>query len=216
MAATAGKLAQYKELLVNLLPKGRLWRPKDQPKFSALLDSTAQELCRVDDRFAQLIQEIDPRTASEALDRWETVLGLPDECTPSNQTLDERRNQILQKLTNIGGLSKTFYEFVGLQLGFTIVVENRLNFVAGRARAGDLLTNYFNRHFVAGTVAGTPLAEIGWRFFFNVEMPITASEHFVAGSLAGEPLRLFSNELIECTMRKLKPAHAGVFFTFKE
>jgi len=216
VASTAGKLAQYKELLVNLLPPGRLWRPKEQPVFSKVLESTAQELCRVDDRVKQMLLEVDPRTTDESLDTWETMLGLPDECSPDEQTPDERRNQLVQKLTNIGGLSKTFYEFVGAQLGFDITVENRLNFVAGRARAGDALTNYFNRHFVAGSVAGTPLAEVGWRFVFNVEMPITAAEHFVAGSEAGEPLRTFSNELIECTMKKLKPAHGGVFFTFKE
>lgn len=216
MASSAGLLAQYKELLINLLPKGKLWQPKAQPVFDKNLESAAQELCRVDDRVKQMFREIDPRTASEALDTWEGVLGLPDECTPEGQTLQERRNQIVQKLTNIGGLSKIFYEFVGLQLGFTISVNNNLNFVAGRARAGDSLTNYFNRHFVAGSTAGTPLAEPGWRYFFTVEMPITAAKHFVAGSKAGEPLRTFSNELIQCTLRKLKPAHAGVFFTFKE
>lgn len=212
--SVSSKLAQYKELLINLLPKGRLWSPKDQPVFSDLLESTAQELCRVDDRRQQMILEVDPRTTSESLDTWENVMGLPDECTPDGQTPAERQNQIVQKLTNIGGLSKTFYEFVGAQLGFTIVVENQLNFVAGRARAGDSLTNYFNRHFVAGSVAGTFLTEIGWRYVFAIDVPITAAEHFVAGSEAGDPIRSFSNQLIECTIKKLKPAHGQAFFTF--
>lgn len=210
------KLAQYKELLINLLPKGRLWRPQEQPTFSALLESTAQELCRVDDRVKQMLIEVDPRTADESLDTWEDVLGLPDECTPEDQSLDERRNQLVQKLTNIGGLSKTFYEFVGNQLGFEVFVNNDLNFVAGRGKAGDKLTNYFDRHFVAGSTAGTPLTEVGWLYYFTVDMPASAAEHFVAGSEAGDPLREFSNELIECTMKKLKPAHSGVFFTFRE
>jgi len=216
VASSAEKLAQYKELLINLLPKGRLWRPKDQPKFSALLGSTAQEPCRVDDRVKQMLLEVDPRTTDESFDTWEGILGLPDECTPDDQTADERRNQLIEKFTNIGGLSGPHYEEIGLQLGFVITVENRLNFVAGRSVAGDALTNYFDRHFVAGDDAGGALTEIGWRFFFNVEMPITAAEHFVAGSDAGEPIRTFTNELIECTINKLKPAHAGVFFTFEE
>jgi len=216
MAATPGKLAQYKELLINLLPKGRLWRPKDQPTFSKLLESTAQELCRVDDRVKQMLIEVEPSTADEALDTWEGVLGLPDECTPDGLLKSERQNQLVQKLTNIGGLSKTFFEFGGAQLGFVITADNHLNFVAGRARAGDKLTNYFNRHFVAGSVAGTSLTEVGWRFVFGVEMPITAAEHFVAGSFAGDPVRSFSNELIECTIKKLKSARSQVFFTFKE
>ena len=214
--SSASKLQKYKQLLINLLPKGRLWNPKEQPVFSALLESTAKELCRVDDRAVQMLLEVDPRTLDETQDQWGVLLGIPDECTPEGQTLLEFREQAILKLTNIGGLSKTYYEFIGEQLGFDTTVFNWLNFVAGRARAGDPLTNYFNRHFVAGSTVGTLLEEIGWRYYFNVEMPVEASEHFVAGSVAGTPLRVFTNEIVECTIKKLKPGHAGVTFTFIE
>jgi uncharacterized protein YmfQ (DUF2313 family) len=208
------RLQQYKKLLINLLPKGRLWKPKDQPVFSKYLESAAQEPNRVDGRIEDMKTELDPRNAFETLDQWESALGLPDECTPEDQDLNERRNQITQKLTNVGGLSKLFYEENNRNLGFETVVENRVNFLAGRSKAGDPISNYFNRHFVAGSLAGTFLTEIGWRYYFNVELPATAAEHFVAGSVAGTPLREFSNDLIECTMRKLKPANSGVVFTF--
>lgn len=214
--SSASILERYKQLLIKLLPKGRLWKPAEQPVFSKVLESAAQELCRVDDRVKQMFLEIDPRATDESLDQWEGVLGLPDECTPDDLDINERKTQILQKLTNIGGLSKTFYEFIGDQFGFEIFVNNEVNFLAGRARAGDKLTNYFNRHFVAGSLAGDLLEEVGWRFYYNVDMPVEASEHFVAGSKAGDLLRSFSNELIECTMIKLKPAHAMPFFTFRE
>lgn len=216
MASSSAKLLKYKGLLTKLLPKGRLWKPTEQPTFSAYLGSISEELCRVDDRVKQMLLEVDPRTTDEAVDQWEGVLGLPDECSPDDQDLADRRTQITQKLTNIGGLSKTFYEFLGNQLGYDIDVNNYVNFVAGRGKAGDPITNYFNRHFVAGSKAGDFLTEIGWRFYYNVDIPVAAAEHFVAGSVAGTPLRLFSNELIQCTMTKLKPAHAMPFFTFKE
>lgn len=214
----ASKLQKYKRLLINLFPKGRLWRPNEQPVFDKVLESTAQELCRVDDRVKQMLLEVDPRTATDAesLGTWEDVLGLPDECTPDGQTEAERQTQAAQKLTNIGGLSKTYYEFLAAQLGFpTTVVTNILPFVAG-SRAGDRLTNFFNNTFVAGSPAGMQLKEVGWRYYFEVELPVTAASVFVAGSLAGEALRTFSNPLIECTIKKNKPAHAGVIFQFIE
>ncbi len=213
--ALSAVLEKYKRLLVQLLPPGRLWQPRAQPTFDKLLESTAQELCRVDGRVKDMKREIDPTVTSELLPDWERFLALPDECTPDNLTPDERRQQLVQKLTNVGGLSASFFEFIGAQLGFDIDVENCVNFIAGRARAGDPLCNYFDRHFVAGSVAGTQLAVSGWRYFFLVTMPADATQHFVAGSTAGEPLVLFSNPLIECTIRKLKPAHAGVSFRFK-
>lgn len=175
------------------------------------------EFCRVDDRVEDMRATVDPRTADEALDLWENMIGIPDECTPDGQSVEERQIQVVQKLTNVGGLSKTFYEFIGNQLGFPdVTVKNWVNFTAGRARAGDPLTNYWNRKFVAGSECGNQLTSVGWLYYFNIDMPASASKHFVAGSLAGEPLREFSNELLECTYRQIKPAYAGVTFSFFE
>jgi len=145
------------------------------------------------------------------------MLSLPDECTPSEQTLAEIRQQVIQKLTNVGGLSKNFYEFIGGQLGFEdVTVSNWRNFTAGRAVAGDPLTNYWDIPFVAGSECGNQLYSVGWSSYFNVDMPIAESLIFVAGSEAGDPLREFSNPILECTYKKIKPAYAGVTFTFFE
>lgn len=192
--ASPALIEKYKQLLINLLPPGRLWQPREQPTFDKQLKSTAQELCRVDDRVRQMRLEIDPRTTTETIETWEEIMKLPDECTPLAPTLDERRTQIVNKLITIRGLSKTFYEFIAAQFGFTITVENYLNFVAGRARAGDRLTNFFNRHFVAGSTAGERLTEIGWRYYFNVDADGVADDELI------------------CLITKLKPAHAGVTF----
>lgn len=212
--ASSNLLEKYKQLLANLLPRGKLWQPKEQPIFKKLLDSFAVELCRVEERAKDLLHEADPRQAFELLDDYERLLGLPDECSPEDPSLQDRRNQILRSLTNVGGLSKKFYEFIGLQLGFVITVENRVNFIVGRGTVGQPLSNYFNRTFVVGDTVGMQLKEIGWRYYFNVEMPATAANFFVVGDTVGNPLVLFSNPLIECTMKKLKPAHSAVTFTF--
>lgn len=209
-------LQKYIELFTNLLPPGRLWKPSEQPTFLGFITGVVTELCRVGDRVQDMKNNIDPTLADEALDLWQAFLGLPDECTPEVQTPEEIRTQIIQKLTNTGGLSKTFYEFIAAQLGYpTTTVSNWTNFTAGSV-AGDPLTNYWNRHFVAGSLCGTQLVDVGWMFYFNVDMPATASSHFVAGSFAGDPLRDFSNELLECTFKKIKPANAGVTFSFFE
>lgn len=217
MASSAAKLEKYKQLLINLFPGGKLWQPNEQPVFNALLESSAQELCRVDDRNAQMLLEIDPRTTSEAIDQWEAFLGIPDECTSDEQTEDERRTQIIQKLTNIGGLSANFYEFIGLQLGFEIFVTDFQPFRVGRQVVGDSLSNDFQETFTVGCPVGEQLTVEGWRTFFEVNMPVTAADVFEVGdNTVGQPLRDFTNELIECTIKKLKPAHTGAFFTFRE
>ena len=208
-------LEKYKQLLPGLMPKGRLWQIKDQPNLKALLDSFANELCRVEERANDLLDEADPRNADELISDWERLLGLPDECTPDDLDIAERRTQLLQKYTNIGGLSKEFYEFLGSQLGYTIVVENRVTFLVGRGTVGQPLTNDFDNPLTVGEPIEQQLRVYGWQFYFNAQLPIDAAEIFEVGdNTVGEPLVDYSNELMECTIKKLKPANSGVTFTF--
>ena len=214
--ATGDKLNRYKEMLIDLLPPGKLWDTKNQPELDRLLATTAIEFCRVDDRAEDALREIDPRATFELLEDWERLLGLPDECTPDGPSLDERREQILAKYTNVGGISAAFYEALILQLGFVATVTNPVPFEVGKSRVGDALTNDFEVPFLVGTNAvGDSLFNVGWLYYFNVDLPATAVTFFEVGnSTVGEPLADFSNPLIECTIRRLKPAHTGVTFTF--
>lgn len=215
MGATQADIDRYQDLLENLLPKGRLWQPKEQPTFSKFLGSTAVEPCRVEDRVSDLLREADPRITDELLDDWERLLGLPDECSPGMQTPDQRRAQVTEKYTNVGGLSKEFYEFTAAQLGFpTVVVSNFVNFVVGRGTVGQPLSNYFLETLQVGEPIGVPLQVVGWRYYWHVDMPATSVETLEVGEPIGVGLREFTNPVIECTMRKLKPAHSGIFFTF--
>ena len=215
MAGTQRQIDKHFSLWRSLFPKGKLWDFQDQPNLSAFFRALSEEPCRWEVRAKDILREMDPNQTVELLVDFERLLGLPDECTPAGLDFFARRDQVVQKLTNQGGISKTYFEFLGAQLGFTIEVNKALNFVAGRARAGDKLTNYFNRHFIAGTVAGTRLTAVGWRSYFTARLPISSFEVFEAGDVAGTPLREFTNPLLECTIRKLKPAESAVFFTYE-
>jgi len=210
-------LQKYKQLLIDLLPPGRLWDVKNQPQLAELLETTATEFCRVDGRARDALKEVDPRITQELLLDWERLLNLPDECSPTGITDDERRTQIVEKYTDVGGLSKPFYEFLTAQLGFPSTVTDWKLFQVGRSKVGDPLTNDFDIPFEVGrSTVGEQLRVVGWLFYFNVEMPIDAADVFEVGNnQVGDPLRSFSNPLIECTIKKLKPAHTGVTFSFK-
>lgn len=215
MATTQAMIEKYRDLLENVFPKGRLWTFKEQPVLRGLLESFAVELCRVDQRVLDALREADPRLTDELLEDWERMLGLPDECSPEVQTPEERRNQVVQKYTNVGGLSEEFYEFVAAQLGFpTTDVFNYVNFIVGRGTVGQPLTNYFDETLEVGETIGQPLAIWGWRYVWGVEMPATSVETLEVGEEIGVGLREFTNPVLECTYKKLKPAHSAVFFTF--
>lgn len=189
----------YLRQLQALLPPGPAWSRDDAAPLTHLLAALALELERVDGRAADLVEEADPRTTAELLADWERVAGLPDPCVAAlgiNQTTAQRRAALVAKLTTIGGQSAAYYIALAASLGYTITVTEFSPFQAG-SDAGDALTND------------------GWRFVWQVNAPEASIVEFAAGrSSAGEPLRAWGNELLECVINRLKPAHTYVLFAY--
>ncbi len=117
---------QYREQLQALLPSGAAW-PRDQAAIlTATLDALAQELGRVDVRMTDLLNEADPRTTNELLADWERSRGLPDPCVTGTLTTDQRRNNLVAKVTNLGGQSPAYFLLVAERMGFVSSKWTRL------------------------------------------------------------------------------------------
>lgn len=213
----ADLVTKYAKALSELLPTGKAW---EAVRCSKLLDAMATEFSRVEEKINIFLKlELDPRLSTELLPDWEVTLGIPDECTPEDRTIEERREQVVQKLTSQGGLSAAYYEFIGTQLGFNLDVTNAPDFQVGRSRVGERLLN--NQRLNSTKIrtgsgrVGEQLRLYGWRFYFIVNVPAAEFERFrVSTNRVGDPLVEFGNQLVECTIKKLKPAHVGVVFLF--
>lgn len=195
--ATTG-IEKFKNSIARFLPRGFAWAAKSSnSNISKLIKSLAIEFNRIQKRIDQMFIERDPRKANELLVDWETALGLPDECTNLAGTVQERRAQVVQKLTNVGGSSFEYFESVAESLGFNVTVSDFQRFQAGKSVAGDALTN------------------ADWDFWFQVTAPTSLTTVFKAGiGKAGDKLVTLGNETLECTFEKLKPAHTEVLFVF--
>ncbi len=194
--ATSG-VEKFKNSLKKYFPRGVAWNLKNDSNIAKLIESFSLEFCRIQDRFNVLLKEIDPRNADELLTDWEESLGLPDECSSLGASVEERQNQVLQKLTNTGGSSFEYFENVALNLGFVVNVSDFCRFKAGQSHAGDNLTN------------------ANWDHWFQVAMSAEFTTIFKAGSgKAGQKLIEVGNDTLECTFKKLKPAQSEVLFVF--
>lgn len=196
------------------MPNGFAW---DLVREDGMFAAAAKEFCRVDDRIKDFLNEIDPGNAVELLTDWEDLLGLPDECSPPGQSVEERQITARAKLGESGGSSASFFEEIADALGFPdTTVENTLPFHVGRARVGDRLTNNYDIRFRVGEMrVGDRLARYGWDFCFQVTTDASNVEPFKVGSsVVGEPLVNFGNTLLNCTILKRKRASTCVFFTF--
>jgi len=209
------KIIKYTGLLKKLFPVGKAWENiLDDNLFSGM----SVEFARIEDRSIDLLREMDPLTSSEMLKDWESLLGLPDECTPEDQSLSERQSQCRQKLSNQGGQSAAYLEDVSDDLGFEgTVFSDYVPFEVGRAVVGAPLTNNFDISFRVGDTVGEVIRNSGWRFVFQVNALATINDPFEVGNdTVGDPLVVFGNPLLQCTIKRLKPAHTQAFFTYRD
>lgn len=187
----------YTQQLQALLPEGAAWPRDADAVLTKLLAGLAEELARVDSRAEDLLRESDPRRTAELLTDWERVVALPGPCDALAPTLQERRNQLVAKLTSIGGQSRAYFIGLAAALGYEITIIEFNPFRAGFSHAGDFLTNDT------------------WLHWWMVNAPATTVVHFRAGeSAAGEPLASWGEERLECPIRDQKPAHTGVAFSY--
>lgn len=91
LGGSANEASRYaRVMMAALLPPGKIWRLLDGTTISNLFAGCGDELDRLDERVAALVDEADPSTASELLPEHERELGLD-----STGTTAERQARVL-------------------------------------------------------------------------------------------------------------------------
>ena len=190
--------ADYLAQLQALLPQGGAWPREREATVTKLLAAWAEELARVDGRAINLLDEADPRTTAELLADWERVAGLPDQCVLAygiSQTTAQRRAALVARLTTVGGQSAAYYIALAFGLGYVITVTE------------------FPLHDVLDDV-DYPLYAPPWQYTWQVNAAQDNIGRISVDDLVTDPLAWWGNELLECVIRRLKPAHTHVLFSY--
>ena len=188
----------YLRQLQVLLPPGPAWPKDDAATLTRLLDALATELSRVDGRAQKLIEEADPRTVAELFADWERVAGLPDPCAQAfggDQTIAQRRAALVGRLTTLGGQSPAYFIGLAAALGYAITITE------------------FRAHCVNDNVE-QPLYDAAWNFAWQVNAALNTVTDIVVESPVEDPIAAWGNALLECVIKRLKPAHTAVLFSY--
>ena len=185
----------YLAQLQALLPQGPAWPRDAGATLTRLLHSMADELARVDSRAAQLIEETDPRTTTELLNDWERVAGLPDTCVTAAQATAQRRGALHARLTTLGGQNVSYFIALAASLGYTVTITE------------------FRLHTVEDDVE-YPLYGHPWQFAWQINAPLNTVGTLSVTDTVADPLAWWGNELLECVIRRLKPAHTHTLFAY--
>ena len=130
----------YQQQLRQLLPPGPAFDLALQPDWAQIVAALAPELARVNGNGEALVLEMNPATATVLLPYWEGYLGLPDVCTvPGSQTLEERRQAVIDKLTATGAPQLSYYRRLGSQLDLAVEIEEFRPARVGLTSVGDFI-----------------------------------------------------------------------------
>lgn len=191
----------YHEQLWQLMPQGLAWSRKPDGTDDRLLAGMADELARIDARAVYLcLKEFYAQTTRELLEEWEYEYGLPDACRTLGETLDQRIEDLLQKIRARGGQSIAYFVSLMKALGIDISITEFRPFRVGMSRVGDRLNDR------------------KWLFVFLVNGPAVRVYRFRAGrNGTGHRLRYWrGNAVLECIITRLKPAHSYAMFGYQE
>lgn len=212
-------VADYISMLYGLLPRGIIWQREPNSAMDKLITATAVELSRLDGEGLRLIEEVDPQSSVEAISDWERVLGLPDQCGSSGDTLEERRAQVLGKLVRPVGQNAEFFEELARSLGYQDpTVETFEPFRVEGSGADDALNDapggvYMDYSTTPPTA--TPSQYHGWAFVWLLRVSATSIREFgVDVSGAEDHLRSWGDAKLECLVRRAAPAHTHVLFGY--
>lgn len=186
----------YLRQLQALLPPGAAWPREDSATLTQTLWALAEEFARVDGRAATLRDEADPRTTFELLIDWERAFGLPAPCMDGvSQTLQQRRNALVAQVTGIGDQSRQYFIDLAASAGFSISIT-------------EFEPWTFSKPFSA------PLYGQAWRFAWQVNAPLETVGYWTFRDPFSMPFAWWGNELLECLISRLRPAHTHVLFAY--
>lgn len=212
----------YTKHLAKLLPQGKAWLSSQgtgsdpsgskessskTSNFHNLFQGMASELTRTHVRFESLLKENDPRITLELLSEWERFAGLPDDCSIISSTLGEtiqkRKENLLQKLTGVQGQSVAGFEKLLKRLRVNAKITELCPFVFGVSQAGQDALNggAENRNYFFIEVIEERLT---WLECGVSEIGVTS---FVVIDYAEE---------LECLINRFKPAHTQVIVSYRQ
>jgi uncharacterized protein YmfQ (DUF2313 family) len=212
----------YLLMFLGLQPRGLAWNVRLDSNWAKLWLADADGMARLEGKGFELVSEANPLSSMAALEDWERVLNLPDECSKLGESLEQRRATVIAKLQRPGGQSIDFFLKYLAPYGDRVEIqESYPPFLASVSVATDRTWELATGSLADGAGGAYVDYYRGWNFVWTVTRINHDSRRFRAGrNLAGEPLVIWHKDKdkvdpdLECRINKLKPAHTAVVYVY--
>ncbi len=188
---------RYLDALLALLPAGPIsdtWRQADSHA-QRLLDAFAASVERFHAYSQQLIEEASPASANQMLRQWEVLAGLPNPCTTTSQTVEQRRAAVMARLTQQQSPTPAGVIAQAARIGYTVELEE-----------------YHLTTCLSDCLR--PLYTDEWAHALGVRGPRTAVSYATCLDECMTPLAIWGATDLECAMGQLLPAHVAPIYKY--
>lgn len=191
----------YDKALDRLLPRGPIWQRTPGSVLDSILHAIAQELARVDAQADRVLEEADPRTSFDLLQQWFTDWGIPSACLAAlaDPTLEEKRRELITKITSSRSLTAQFFRDVAETLGYEADIVTYSAFTVRDTADKSLFGTEWNTAYAMGIAVKSSSSQQ----LFNTTWTVD------------QPLAVWGDRLFECLMRELVPAHVTAIFEYQ-
>jgi uncharacterized protein YmfQ (DUF2313 family) len=230
----------YAEAMQALLPQGQAWPRNNESMLMRVVRGLTRIWEDFEIRASHLLEhESDPRITVELLPDWERNWGLPDPCYEAPQSVYERQNELVRRMTIVGAQSREFFISLAASIGYTITIsEYRPFFIAmdccgdgrvyGVVTSGQPMRNQWHQKILApngvddvaqGQLSAYPNYGLGLaaRYSWTVHVGLAKLVWFrcASGQCGIDPhLRIGIADDLECLLNRWKPGHTQIVFDY--
>lgn len=111
---------------VAFMPGGRVFSGKNRidSNLRKFLNGLSKEFFRIDEQMNLMSEDHDINKTVQFIERWESAVGIPDDCFNANGTLAERRLQVLAKLARMNLTSEQDFIDLATLFGLNVTIRS--------------------------------------------------------------------------------------------
>lgn len=171
---------------------------RDDSTLRKVLIGLASEWLNFRSSLNDVVSEYNPNNTTSLIEEWEAFVGIPDSCIAVASTIEQRRLNVLLKLSGINVSTAKQFKNVASILGYSIEVSNGVDTSTFPLQLPFLLISQSAAPFTIVITLPASLKPSG----FPLTLPFTLT--------AAEPT------ILNCLFNKLKPANTQLFFRYSQ
>ena len=189
---------QQADILAQYLRDDNLHEAKnrDDSTLRKILLGLASEWLNFRDKINEVVNEYNPQKTTALIQEWEEFVGIPDDCIPVASTIEQRRLNVLLKLSGINVTTEKQFKNVASILGYNIEVSNGVSTSTFPLTLPFLLISEASAPFTIVITLPSSIKPNG----FPLTFPFTLTSQQPA--------------ILDCLFNKLKPANTQLFFRY--